>query len=237
MADVFSSCGAQIIGLEKDRASLDRTAGRVAGRGGSLHTICTDVSSEVSVQNAFEQITSKYEVIDVLVNNVGIEFYKEFVDVSTEDWEQQIRVNLRSVFLCCSQVAPRMIKAGRGAVINTASVQAFASTGQTAPYAAAKAGVLGLTRDLARDLGPHGIRVNAICPGCIDTPMMERSLSRNGDAESAKQRMTSAIPLRRLGSPAEIANAAAFLASDLASYISGVALVVDGGLLAQLPVT
>lgn len=236
-ADVFSRLGAHVIGLERDRASLDRTAECIAARGGSLHAICTDVSSEASVQAAFQEITSRYQTIDVLVNNVGVEFYKDFVSVSVEDWEHQLAVNLRSVFLCCSQVVPLMIKAGQGAVINTASVQAFATTGQTAPYAAAKAGVLGLTRDLARDLGPHQIRVNAICPGCIDTPMMERSLSRNGNTSSARQKMKSAIPLRRLGNPAEIANAVAFLASDLASYISGVALVVDGGLLAQLPVT
>ena len=130
-----------------------------------------------------------------------------------------------------------MMSAHRGSIINTASVQAFATTGQTAPYAAAKAGVLGLTRDMARDLGPYNIRVNGICPGCIDTPMMDRSLGRNQDAGAAKQKMESAIPLRRLGDPLEVANAAAFLASDLASYISGVSLLVDGGLMAQLPVT
>jgi len=237
IADVFSRCGAHVIGLEKDRASLDRSAECIAARGGSLHAICTDVSSEASVQVAFQEITSRYQTIDVLVNNVGVEFYKDFVSVSVEDWEYQLGVNLRSAFLCCSHAVPLMIKAGQGAIINTASVQAFATTGQTAPYAAAKAGVLGLTRDMARDLGPHQIRVNAICPGCIDTPMMERSLSRNGEASSARQKMKSAIPLRRLGNPAEIANAVAFLASDLASYISGIALVVDGGLLAQLPVT
>lgn len=237
IADVFSSYGAHVIGLERDCASLNCTAERIAARGGSLHPICADVSSETSVQGAFEAITSKYRSIDVLVNNVGVEFYKEFVSVTVEDWEHQLGVNLRSVFLCCSRAVPLMIKAGHGAIINTASVQAFATTGQTAPYAAAKSGVLGLTRDMARDLGPHRIRVNAICPGCIDTPMMERSLRRNGDASNAKQKMQSAIPLGRLGNPGEVANAAAFLASDLASYISGVALVVDGGLLAQLPVT
>ena len=237
IADAFSRYGAHVIGLERDRAGLDRTAERITANGGSLHAICTDVSSEASIHDAFQEITSQYQVIDVLVNNVGIEFYKDFVSVTVEDWEHQLGVNLRSVFLCASRVVPLMIKAGQGAIINTASVQAFATTGQTAPYAAAKAGVLGLTRDMARDLGPHQIRVNAICPGCIDTPMMERSLNRNGDASSAKQHMTSAIPLKRLGNPMEIANAVAFLASDLASYISGVALVVDGGLLAQLPVT
>jgi NAD(P)-dependent dehydrogenase (short-subunit alcohol dehydrogenase family) len=237
VADVFSRYGAHVIGLEKDRSSLARAAERITVSGGSIHPICTDVSSEASVQAAFEEVSSQYKTIDVLVNNVGVEFYKDFVAVSVADWEYQLAVNLRSVFLCCSRVVPLMIKAGRGSVINTASVQAFATTGQTAPYAAAKAGVLGLTRDMARDLGPHQIRVNAICPGCIDTPMMERSLRRNGDPSSARQKMQSAIPLRRLGDPKEIANAAAFLASDLASYISGVALVVDGGLLAQLPVT
>jgi NAD(P)-dependent dehydrogenase (short-subunit alcohol dehydrogenase family) len=237
IADVFSRLGAHVIGLEKNRGNLDRIAERITVRGGSLHAICTDVSSEASVQSAFQEITSQYETIDVFVNNVGVEFYRDFVSVSVEDWDRQLGVNLRSVFLCCSHVVPLMIKAGHGAIINTASVQAFATTGQTAPYAAAKAGILGLTRDMARDLGPYQIRVNAICPGCIDTPMMERSLSRNSNASSAKQQMESAIPLRRLGHPTEIANAVAFLASDLASYISGVALVVDGGLLAQLPVT
>jgi len=237
MADVFSRYGARVIGLEKNRASLDNAAERIAASGGDLHPICADVSSEESVRVAFEEIVSRYQTIDVLVNNVGVEFYKDFVAVTVDDWECQLRVNLQSVFLCCSHVVPLMLRAGRGSVINTASVQAFATTGQTAPYAAAKAGILGLTRDLARDLGPHHIRVNAICPGCIDTPMMERSLVRNGDPASARRQMQSAIPLRRLGDPKEIANAAAFLASDLASYISGVALLVDGGLLAQLPVT
>jgi NAD(P)-dependent dehydrogenase (short-subunit alcohol dehydrogenase family) len=186
---------------------------------------------------AFQQILSEHEKIDVLVNNVGVEFYRDFVEIHAPDWDRQINLNLRSVFLCCSQVVPRMMAARKGSIINTASVQAFATTGRTAPYAAAKAGVLGLTRDMARDLGPYNIRVNGICPGCIDTPMMDRSLDRHPAPDAAKQQMESAIPLRRLGQPREIAEVVAFLASDLASYVSGVSWVVDGGLLAQLPVT
>jgi NAD(P)-dependent dehydrogenase (short-subunit alcohol dehydrogenase family) len=237
VAEIFAATGAKVIGLECNPQALAHTAQRVTGNGGELRPICTDVSSEQSVARAFDEIASISSSIDILVNNVGVEFYKDFVSVLVSDWECQLAVNLRSVFLCCSHVVPGMIRARRGAIVNTASVQAFATTGQTAPYAAAKAGVLGLTRDLARDLGPYNIRVNGICPGCIDTPMMDRSLERNQDASAAKQKMESAIPLRRLGGPREVANAAAFLASDLASYISGVSLLVDGGLMAQLPVT
>ena len=97
--------------------------------------------------------------------------------------------------------------------------------------------MLGLTRDMARDLGPYNIRVNGICPGCINTPMMDRSLGRNLDPEAAREKMEAAIPLRRLGTPREIAEVVAFLVSDRASYITGISLLVDGGLLAQLPVT
>jgi len=237
VADIFVAAGAKVIGLECNPQALAHTVKQITENGGEMHPICADVSSEQSVARAFDEIAARYHSIDILVNNVGVEFYKDFVSVRVPDWEFQIAVNLRSVFLCCSHVVPMMIRARRGSIVNTASVQAFATTGQTAPYAAAKAGVLGLTRDMARDLGPYNIRVNAICPGCIDTPMMVRSLARNEDAAAAKQKMESAIPIRRLGDPREVANAAAFLASDLASYISGVSLLVDGGLLAQLPVT
>jgi hypothetical protein len=237
IGDIFAGYGARVVGLECNPQALGQTTRRITENGGELHPICTDLTSEESVARAFEEIESQYDSIDILINNVGVEFYKDFVSVLMSDWEFQMAVNLRSVFLTCSHVVPMMIRARRGSIVNTASVQAFSTTGQTAPYAAAKAGVLGLTRDLARDLGPYNIRVNGICPGCIDTPMMDRSLDRNPDADAAKQNMESAIPLRRLGNPREVANAAAFLASDLASYISGVSLLVDGGLLARLPVT
>ena len=237
VAEACAAYGAKVVGLECNRQTLGQTAHRVAVKHGSFLPVYADVSSEQSIAKAFQTIAAEYENIDVLVNNVGVEFYKEFVNIHAPEWDRQLNVNLRSVFLCCSHVVPKMIQARKGSIINTASVQAFATTGQTAPYAAAKAGVLGLTRDMARDLGPHNIRVNGICPGCIDTPMMDRSLSRNTAPNGAKQKMESAIPLRRIGEPREVAEVVAFLASDLASYVSGAAWVVDGGLLAQLPVT
>ncbi len=237
IADCFAASGATVVGLEHDAEKLSCSAARITKEGGCFHPILADVSSAEDVAKAFAEINARFPTVDILVNNVGVEFYSEFVDITVEDWERQIAVNLRSVFLCCSKVVPAMIQRRRGCIINTASVQAFATTGQTAPYAAAKAGVLGLTRDMARDLGPHNIRVNGICPGCIETPMMDRSLKRNSDPDAAKMKMESAIPLRRLGKPEEVAQVVLFLASDLASYVSGIGLLVDGGLLAQLPVT
>ncbi len=236
IADVFAASGATVVGLERDADGLTQTATRITNAGGTFHPIRTDVSSEEEVAAAFRETVGKFSTIDVLVNNVGLEFYREFVDVAVADFDRQIAVNLRSVFLCCAQVVPLMIRQKRGCIVNTASVQAFATTGQTAPYAAAKAGVLGMTRDMARDLGPYNIRVNGICPGCIATPMMDRGLGRSSDPNRAREEMRLAIPLRRLGEPCEIANVVLFLASDLASYVSGVALIADGGLLAQLPV-
>ena len=225
------------VGLERDAERLKCSENRITKEGGGLHPILADVSSAEDVAKAFDEIDARFPGVDVLVNNVGVEFYRQFVDITAEDFERQIAVNLRSVFLCCSKTVPGMIQRGGGCIINTASVQALATTGQTAPYAAAKAGVLGLTRDMARDLGPHNIRVNGICPGCILTPMMDRSLDRDSNPGAAKNKMESAIPLRRLGKPEEIAQVVLFLASDLASYVSGIGLVVDGGLMAQLPVT
>lgn len=237
IADAFAACGATVVGLECDVEKLKSSAKRITQQGGCLHPIVVDVSSAEDVAKVFADINTRFPGIDVLVNNVGVEFYREFVDITTEDWDRQLAVNLRSVFLCCSSTVPGMIQRRRGCIINTASVQAFATTGQTSPYAAAKAGVLGLTRDMARDLGPYNIRVNGICPGCIQTPMMDRSLRRDGDPDAAMRNMESAIPLRRLGKPKEIAQVVLFLASDLASYVSGIGLLVDGGLMAQLPVT
>lgn len=236
IAASFAACGAKVAGIERDPKSLEENAGRIANAGGDFHPFRADVSSEEEVAAAFRGILSQFGAVDVLVNNVGLEFYKEFVDITMPDWERQINVNLRSVFLCCSQVVPGMIRNRRGSIINTASVQAFASTGNTAPYAAAKAGILGMTRDMARDLGPYNIRVNGICPGGIDTAMMDRSLKRNADPGAARKKMETTVPLQRLGTPQEIANVVLFLASDMASYVSGVALPIDGGMMAQLPV-
>jgi NAD(P)-dependent dehydrogenase (short-subunit alcohol dehydrogenase family) len=140
IADGFAACGATVAGQERDAETLSASGKRIASSGGSFHGIRTDVSSEDEVSSAFREIIDKFGTIDVLVNNVGREFYSQFVDVKVADFDRQIAVNLRSVFLCCLQVVPLMIRKQSGCIINTASVQAFATTGQTAPLCCREGG-------------------------------------------------------------------------------------------------
>ena len=121
IADSFAACGATVVGLERDAEKLNRSATRITREGGCFHPILADVSSAEDVAKAFGEINARFPIVDVLVNNVGVEFYSEFVDITIEDWERQIAVNLRSVFLCCSSVVPAMIRMQRGCIINTAS--------------------------------------------------------------------------------------------------------------------
>ncbi len=150
-----------------------------------------------------------------------------------EEWDRQQAVNLKSIYLGCKEALPLM-KAG-SSIVNTASVHALASGSRIAPYAAAKGGMLAFTRALACEFGPRGIRVNAICPGCIDTPMMDRTLSDNPDPKGFAKAMNDHIPLGRFGTPLDIARVALFLASPLSEYLSGCSIPVDGGLMAGLP--
>ena len=235
VAEQLATAGANVALLDTDCAGLEGTASRISHVNGRRLFLETDVSSETSVALAFERIRHEWHRIDMLINVAGLEFYKEFVEVDEHEWDAQINCNLKSIYLCSRHAVQDMIVGGGGVIVNTASVQALATTGRTSAYAAAKAGILGLTRDLARDLGPHNIRVNSICPGCIATPMMDRTLELSADPIAARERMRTSIPLRRLGQPKDIANVILFLVSPYADYVSGVALVVDGGLMTKIP--
>jgi 3-oxoacyl-[acyl-carrier protein] reductase len=163
--------------------------------------------------------------IDILVNNAGVIQEKPFLETSEADWDFVVGVDLKGVFLCCRAVLPGMVERGRGCVINLASELGYLGRAQYAPYCAAKAGVIGLTRSLAREFAP-AIRVNAIAPGPIDTPML--SLEHMSAEMIEKERD---IPARRVGTPDEIAGTAVFLASDLASFYYGQVLSPNGGAL------
>lgn len=233
---VFAREGAAVVVAEIDPKSGNDTVAYINSIGGRALLVPTDVSNEESVRRMVDTTMTHFGAIHALCNNAAVEIAKDFRELDIDDWDRVLSVNLRSIYLCSRAVIPHLIAAGGGSIVNISSVQALASTGRVSAYAAAKGGVLSMTRDLAQDFAPYNIRINAICPGCIDTPMQDRALAHLPDPEDAKEKLRCSIPLRRTGKPEEIAESVLFLSSPRASYITGVALVVDGGLLTQLPI-
>src|SRR6185437_10144720 len=178
-----------------------------------------------------EHIVTKFGSLDVLVNNAGIEVIGSVTDLTAAEWDRQNAVNLRGAFLMSKYAIQRMPPTG-GAIVNISSVHGLVSWTGSAAYDATKAGLVGLTRVMALDHGPAGIRFNAICPGYIDTPLMERWLESVSNREETMRQVLACHPLGRIGTPRDIAEAALFLASDAASFISGTTLVVDGAMTA-----
>ena len=231
----FAEHGARVAAVDINYDSARETAREIRQSGGKALEVQADVGEEGSTDAASEKILGEFRTVDVLVNVAGIEHYQEFLEFTDQEFDRQIAVNLKSVFFCSRRVIPSMIRNGGGSIVNTASVQALATTGQIAPYAAAKGGILAMTRDMARDLGRYNIRVNTICPGCIQTPMLDRSFASNTDRDAYMEKLVASLPLGRVGLPEDIANVALFLASPLSAYVTGIAINVDGGMMSKLP--
>jgi NAD(P)-dependent dehydrogenase (short-subunit alcohol dehydrogenase family) len=190
--------------------------------------LTADVSDESQVRDAYEAVRERFGRIDVLFNNAGIAVPEDgsVLDTALETWSRVIAVNLTSVFLCCKHGIPHLLRAGGGSVINTSSIVATvgSATSQIA-YTASKGGVLALSRELAVEFAKRGVRVNALCPGPVETPMLRTMYT----PQEAGRRLVH-MPTGRFAQPREIAEAAAFLASDAASYVTGTEFLVDGGL-------
>jgi NAD(P)-dependent dehydrogenase (short-subunit alcohol dehydrogenase family) len=195
--------------------------------------VSADVRDETQIQKLVERAAEIFGRIDVLCNNAGIERYRRPEEYTLADWNAISETNLRGAFLCTKYAYP-LLKQSRGSIVNISSVQAFASEPRISVYAASKAGLLALTRGMALDFAGDGIRVNAVCPGAVQTGMMEPFLKDMPDPEEAVRSIGRTIPLGRVGQPEDIAKAVYFLASADAGYITGSTLVVDGGLLSRL---
>jgi 2-hydroxycyclohexanecarboxyl-CoA dehydrogenase len=186
-----------------------------------------DVTDRAAVDAALDAIRAQLGPVTVLVNAAGLERFKRFTDITFEDWQRVIDVNLNGVFHCIQAVLPDMIEAGWGRIVNISSSSTHSGQPFMSPYVAAKSAVNGLTKSLALEYGPSGITVNAVPPGFIDTPMLRKSEARGLLGDTQKQ--IEATPVRRIGRPEDIAAACAFLISDEAGYITGQILGVNGG--------
>jgi 3-oxoacyl-[acyl-carrier protein] reductase len=196
---------------------------RIAATGGVAIALDADVTSPEQVKNMVDEVEDALGAIDILVNNAGVIVEKPFLETTEKDWDYVVDTDLKAVFLCCRAVLPSMQRRARGSVINVASELGIIGRELYAPYCAAKAGVIGLTRSLAREFAPH-IRVNAIAPGPVNTPML--SLEHMSAEVLAREL---AIPSGRVGEPHEIAGTAVFLASELATFYYGQVLSPNGG--------
>lgn len=224
----FAEAGYRVSIFDINGASARNVAEQLAQHGKAI-AIEGDVSEEGDAKHAVEKTVSEFGPLDVLINNAGQEVTGSVTDLTTAEWEHQMAVNLRGVFLMSKYAIGKMTSRG-GAVVNISSVHAFVSWPGSAAYDTTKAGLIGLTRAMALDHGPAGIRVNAICPGYIDTPLMERWLETVPDREATMRQVLAHHPIGRIGKPRDIAEAALFLASEAASFISGTFLVVDGAM-------
>jgi NAD(P)-dependent dehydrogenase (short-subunit alcohol dehydrogenase family) len=228
-AILFTAEGARVCVADVDVAAAQETVAACEGEAFALHV---DVADEATVRSMYAETNERFGGIDVLYNNAGISPADDagILDTSVDAWQRVQDVNAKGVFLCCKHGIPYLLGRAGGSVINVASFAAIigAATSQIS-YTASKGAVLAMSRELAVQYARQGIRVNALCPGTVDTPLLQRIW---GDDPAAAQRRLVHIPVGRLAQPREIVNAALFLASDESSYVNGAAFVVDGGVTA-----
>jgi 3-oxoacyl-[acyl-carrier protein] reductase len=229
-ADRLAEDGASIAILDLDLAAAEATAARIGDRHGvKALGLKGDVSKAEQVEAAVARIAEDFGGLDILVNNAGVLRDNLIYKMTDDDWDLVAAVHLKGAFLCSRAAQREMVKKGWGRIVNLSSVSALGNRGQT-NYAAAKAGLQGMARTLAIELGRYGITVNAVAPGFIDTEMTHQTAIRMGrDPEDWKNEIAAQIPVRRAGVPRDIANVIAFLCSDDASYVSGQVIYVAGG--------
>jgi len=222
----FVKEGAKVVVADVNLELAEKTVEELKSLGGEAIAVKADVTSPDEVNAMVSKTLERFGRIDILVNNAGISTQKPLLEMTLEDWRRVIDINLTGVFLCTQAVARVMVQQGRGVIVNMASSLGFVAIPRRAAYSASKAGVIGLTRELAVELAPYGIRVVGVAPGWIATQRVLNLAKKGVVNEEAIKMMT---PMGRLGTPEEVAKVIAFLSSDEASFITGDTILIDGG--------
>ena len=224
----LAEAGAKVVVSDIDKEDCEKVVSEIEAEGGEALAIKCDISQKSEVDSMVSQTVKRFGRVDILVNNAGIADFKEFISMTEQDWDRTMDINLKGYFLCSQAAVKEMIKTGSGIIVNITSI-AMGQTGIGFPnlvhYVASKGGIAGMTEALAIELAPYNIRVNAIAPGLIETPMVDPIKSNTEVLKGLLAR----LPMKRMGEPAEISSAVLFLASDASSYMTGSVVNVDGG--------
>ncbi len=229
IAKTLADAGAISIVLDIDRAKGRKAEKEIRSGEGQAFFFHCDVSSSAECQKVVEQIIDEFKHIDILVNNAGVIFRKDSVELDEEEWDKTLNVGLKGVYLLSQQVIPHMSSQHKGSIINIGSGWSFQGGPKAVSYCAAKGGVLNMTRAMAIDHGQQNIRVNCVCPGDIDTPLLESEAQQLGLDYGEYLKEAGERPLARVGTPEDVAKAVLFFASDLSPWVTGAHLAVDGG--------
>ncbi len=227
----FAGAGAKVVVSDISQEDCEKVVKEIEEKKGEAIAVKCDVSKKEEVDKMVQAAIEKWGRVDILVNNAGICQFKPFLDLTEEEWDKTININLKGYFLCAQAAAKEMVKQKSGVIINIASVacgQVGVGFSALAHYSASKGGIIAFTETLAQELAPYNIRVNAVAPGMIETPMIDPVTSDPQKKEAVLGR----VPLKRPGKPQEVSNLVLFLASDASSYMTGSTVVIDGGWLA-----
>jgi len=233
-AQVLAECGANIAVNDIDLAAAEKTAGQIARTGRQSLALRGDVGDESAVASMYATLAKSTDKLHILINNAGFNMFKGIADTTPQEWDRIMQVDLRGIYLMTRAALPMLKAAGKSSVVSIASVHAHATVPHLTAYAAAKGGVVAVTRSLCQELGPMGIRVNSISPGFTNTAIMERWLASVPDPEATMKQVNGFHPVGRIAEPQEIGHLAAFLSSDYAGFITGENVTIDGGLTSRL---
>jgi NAD(P)-dependent dehydrogenase (short-subunit alcohol dehydrogenase family) len=230
-ATLFGQEGAKVMCADLNAEGAEQVAQTIVSSGGEAASTQADVSQAADVERMVRQTVERWGRLDVLVNNAGIYFILPLAQVPEEEWDRLININLKGVYLGCKYAIPQMVGQGKGAIVNTASIAGLRGFANWTTYCASKGGVIQLTKAVAMEVARLNVRVNCVCPGIIDTGMFDQAVDMVAvDRDELAATIGEAHPMGRIGRPEEVAAAILFLASDEASFITGVPLSVDGGL-------